>query len=270
MLRRILDSNVWSFLKDLAGISALVVAILTYLTVVEMRRGREQQIEPQMMLLAPQTKFEFQWVSKVDWQPIMWPSDEKMPVLKRGFPTMNVGPTPVLRLKNIGSGPALDVQVEWSLDGNGAEVVKSTHLFGISEAIVDSSRSVLCIGLASIPFADRMVKEIPFCIASPTTDSADDLATPDGILEGYAFRLIARGKPSQSKLAITQDCPVIHVRLSYHDAGGKLYKQRFAIKSSFVSKDDDIVMNIGTGDMTFTSSGNLMGEISFVVRVEPE
>ncbi len=270
MLRRILDSNVWSFLKDLAGISALAVAILTYLTVVEMRRAREQSIEPQMVLLAPQTKFEFQWVPKVDWQPELWPSGGKMPELKKDSPFLSVGPAPILRLKNIGSGAALDVRIEWSLDGNGSEIVKSTQTFSKMNALVDSARSDLVIGLASIPFADRLVQNIPYCIASPTNDAADDLAIPDGIIEGYEVRLIARGKPSKGELPITQDCPTIHVGVSYHDAGGKLYRQRFAMKSLFVSKDDNITVDLGTGAETFTSSGNLIGEIAFEVHVEPE
>jgi hypothetical protein len=270
MLRRILDSNIWSFLKDLAGISALGVAILTYFTLVEMRRGREQGIEPQMVLLAPQTKFEFQWVPKDDWQPIMWPVGEKMPDLRNDFPTLRVGPTPVLRLKNIGSGPALDVRVEWSLEGDGSALINSSKRLSDLKANVDSARSVLVMGLSAIPFSDRVAKNIPYCIASPTNDTADDLATPDGIMEGYEIRLVAMGKPSRAELAITEVCPIIHVELSYHNMGGKLFKQRFVIKSSFVSKDDNVTMNLSTGAVTFTSSGNLRGEIVFNVGVEPE
>jgi hypothetical protein len=270
MLRRILDSNVWSLLKDLAGISALAVAILTYSMLVETRRAREQQIEPQMVLLAPQTKFEFQWMPEDDWRPMLWPSGGEMPAVKKDSPFLSVGPTPVLRLKNIGSGPALDVRVEWSLEGDGSEVVKSSRTFSDLKAMVDSVHSKLIIGMSSIPFADRLAKDIPYCIASPGNDTADDLATPDGITEGYGVRLVARGKPSQGPLPLSQDCPTIHVRLFYHNTGGKLFKQRFAIRSSFVSKDDNIHMDLNTGAITFTSSGNLRGEIAFEVHVEPE
>lgn len=269
-LRRILDSNVWSLLKDLAGISALGVAILTYSMLVEMRRTREQEIEPQMVLLAPQTKFEFQWMPKDDWRPILWPSGGKIPAVKKESPFLSVGPTPVLRLKNIGSGPALDLRVEWSLEGDGSEVVRSSQTLSDLKGIVDSEHSKLIIGLSSVPFADRVVEDIPYCIASPANDTADDLATPDGITEGYSVRLVARSKPSQGPLPLSQDCPTIHVGLSYHNTGGKLFKQRFSIRSSFVSDDDKIHVNLNTGDIAFTSSGNLRGEIAFVVHVEPE
>lgn len=270
MLRRILKSNVWSLLKDVAGISALGVAILTYSMLAEMRRSREQEIEPQMVLLAPQTKFEFQWMSKDDWQPIMWPSGGERPVLKRDSPFLSVGPTPVLRLKNIGSGPALDVRVEWSLDGDGSEIVKSSRPFSDLKAIFDREHSKLYIGLISVPFADRLSKDIPYCIASPATDTADNLATPDSITEGYGVRLVARGKPSRGPLPLSQDCPIIHVELSYYSTGGKLFKQRFAVRSSFVSKDDNIEMDLGSGAIAFTSSGNLRGEITFEVHVDPK
>jgi hypothetical protein len=229
-----------------------------------MRRARSQAIKPELIVLPPIYRYDFRWIPSKNLQIIIRPE------LREGEENQYSTRLPVFRLKNIGSGPALNIKCYWSVQGERVETVFMgssvfsqfspnvlDRMFSFSLRTDDSnivSCSTYCSDYESI--------EIPYCIASQTTELVDALPMPNGIAGSVNIRL---SLGERSNIVEFLSGPSVEITLEYNDVYGREHRRHFLVESRFMVIPD-------TGGLTPVQAlqeknlANIRGSVRFSVR----
>jgi|GEM_PF-6610960 len=254
----------WStFWTSIGSLATLAAALATFYTVKEMKKAREQALEPYLIILRPNELYKFRWVPAETLQPIIRPE------LPENKPDQYGTRLPVFRLKNIGNGPAKNIEITWAITESDAEsiVAMSTVLRRYDAKVKDK-----CLNLTrqdkgvtngcTLNFADQTTSTIDYCISSPNSDFIEPIKMPHEIEASYELRVIASERPIDFG---PMSSPAIDISIKYESSDGKKYEKFFTITPSFTYLPDLMGSSENPIQREFFSSDNIRGTISFFV-----
>ncbi len=251
----------WNTIALLIGsIGTLAIAFVTYKTVLEMKKNREQNIAPNLFVLPPLYKYQFRWIPLENLQSIISPQ------LAKDVIETPESRLPVFRLKNIGSGPAKNIKLEWSLIEqsinnicSNSQILKKYNV-NLGSRLISISNNT---NSWSTCYADQFLQTIDFCIPSYNPEFTDSIEMPSEIEGSYTIRLMTIDKPNDFNFLIA---PTINLSINYEDLHGKQYKKNFLVESTLMYLPDNVSSDKNSVKTTNFSPDNIRGTITFKVR----
>lgn len=248
----------------ISTVGTLAIAGLTYSMVKEMKKTRENAIQPFLVLLAPKNRFFLQWLPKEFLCPIVSISSNNKENHPKNFP--------VFGLKNIGNGTARNIKVSWKINDNGINDIlsKSARLNQYNARLSQepyTGKEVLMIGSKNNFFLnveDSYSQEIEYCPTSSSSKDFRELDMSPSLLESFNFRIVNIQKPEDIDKAI--ELPDIEVQFDYEDFGGKRFIRRYMIKSAFYYVPDNGDWFTKSIAQEYYDENNIRGYFSFTVR----
>lgn len=245
------------------SMGTLLLALATIYIVYEMKRAREQSIEPTLFILEPVYKtYEYRWIPLENLSPITKPE------LKKDEANRYDSRLPVFRLKNIGAGPAKDIDLTWSIQADLSLLLNSDFLQKYHPQMKDASFSLQINNNSvtngySLYYSHLMETHVDYCIASPSSDFVEAIEIPSKVFAVYELFLLSLPRPSNITVI---PCPDIHLLITYKDLHNKQYKKELIINSHLTVLPNEVSSDTNAVLKEFFHEDNLRGYITFWVR----
>jgi hypothetical protein len=258
----------WVLLWNIgASIGTLVLALLTFFMVLEMRWARLKDVFPELILLPPVYRYNFWWVPERNLQPIITPE------LKKNESNRYETRLPVFGLKNIGSSTALDVSLDWWIDTDTKipELIKKRHLQAYSAAImgelvhIEKKHDGGSSGYGSKCLLQES-DSFPYCVASPKDDFLQPASLPTGVCGAYELFLIEKQRPAGLLGVNFIKVEDIIVEIKYRNLDNKEFRRAFRVTSELMYLADSVGSPDNEVEPAFYSEHNMRGSIHFHVE----
>lgn len=248
----------------MTAIATFWIGWATFLSVREIKKGREQAITPHIIIEEPKDKYHFHWIPSESLVPII------APLLTINGQTQPLSDSPItFQLINIGQGSATNIKIQWQIDGKTSHdiIETSTVLKNYKLTLKDNFLSIFQKDINSVGylmfFSDVTSSIVDYCLPSSTNSSIKLLAIPPDIEHSYILRLIALPRPN--KLGVPRiKLANINILVTYSSIDGRKHNQSFVIESWFFLSLMEIPNN--SNDSFHFSSDNLIGNITFKVK----
>lgn len=241
------------------SMGTLLLALATIYIVYEMKKARGQNIEPTLFILEPVYKrYEYRWIPLEDLSP------STKPELKKDEVDRYDSRLPVFRLKNIGTGPAKDIDLTWSIktDLSGLLSVEALQKY---HPKIENNTFSLQLNNQSVrkDYLHLMQMHVDYCIASPSSDFIETVEIPIKVFTAYEFFLLTL--PRFDKISVIQ-CPDIHLVITFLDLHNKKYEKELVITSDFTFLPNEASSQTNVVSQEFWHDDNLRGYITFWVK----
>lgn len=248
----------------LASAGTFLAVGATYLTVREMKKGREQTLTPHIIIKEPNERYQFRWVPLENLQPII------SPLLPEGNQTQSQTRLPIFQLINIGQGPATDIRIDWKFTESTLEkMVEESTILKKYECILnenalsisrkDNGSSVTY----SSNISDAAQSIVDYCLPSSTNHSLQKIQIPSDIESRYELRLLTLPRPNDLTVIKLEN---IYLLVTYSSIDGRTHTQSFVVESSILFLPDLVGSSQNSVNNVHFSSDNIRGDITFKVK----
>lgn len=244
-------------------------SIINFFNNREIKKAREQEITPRLIISEPEENFNFRWV------PLESIIPEQVFTSKKSGKRIEIN-YPIFHLANIGDGPAENIIIQWEIERGelNASVVECTilknfgaYLYG-NDLILPplNKREGTLYMIDNISNAGR--QKINYLLPSSSNEDSKELPLKHEIFSNLIFNILIIDRPKQPDLI---KLPDINAKVTYSSIDGREFIKNFKIKSNILVVPDNSggLRRSSPVAEEYFSSANIRGEIFFKVTEIP-